>query len=593
MLPPWRKSNCIIKQVLNHAAGTAAVAADTDASRSSGVTQPDQHTLAASNETEGYSGTYLIEVRAKTKGRPAQMSTPGRSPNIVELTCAEAQSKAVAKKMPRSKEPAVAGANTAVEEMTRSNASAVAEATSAHKKRRCGSTAAAAATTHHRQNPLDSDRDPLERISDSLLQRQKAGIHNYLDSDGDRWTFHGDCHATSCECLGVDEGNVGFLLANFGANLYSDGAECDAVESRAFTDQHMFLMSIAAPILVVLNSTNTFHRYISSPPAGETSMGHWVVSGREPSTKDVEDLMLVACREDRCSGVERLFYYEFCRDLDEPQQERFGTRAKVCLSKLMVCRVTFTTSIGFIGSQLTFMVFEGDFLTMSNRWPERSARLWDMIAQLILKYDVRMLLGDFGRSLTNVPNVLRCRDIWACCFAWYPWLRATDNNEQHSLCFDSCGMFWIGTDDLLLRGCWHLPLMRTLLGTAAEIEQKAADEACRTIFRHRDSQPGEHWSMYVNEQGQSQELLAHLCNLLTPPQSHVVSEGGRKRLSFKQKSVQPTKWPGLGARRSHFPLLVFTANRHVSTEASRARESRIQFEKKMRKDRDGRTRRND
>ena len=231
---------------------------------------------------------------------------------------------------------------------------------------------------------------------------------------------------------------------------------------------------------------------------------------------------------------------------------------------------------------------------MSNRWPERSARLWDMIAQLLLKYDVRMLLGDFGRSLTNVPNVLRCRNIWACCFAWYPWLRATDKLEQHSLCFDSCGMFWIGTEDLSLKGCWSYPLLRELLGTADKIQQQAAD-FCRTIFRHCDSQPGEHWSMYVNEQGQSQELFAHLCDLLKPPQSYGVPEGGRKRLSFRQKPLQPTEWPGLGARRSHFPLLVFTANRHVSTVAARARISRKNLERKrrVRKDRDRRTRRND
>ena len=71
---------------------------------------------------------------------------------------------------------------------------------------------------------------------------------------------------------------------------------------------------------------------------------------------------------------------------------------------------------------------------------ETTKRFWDLLAQYVLRYGVRIMAGDFNMSLFCVVAEMRARGFQINLAAWYPFYMT----YQEQMFVDACGVFFIG-----------------------------------------------------------------------------------------------------------------------------------------------------
>ena len=67
-------------------------------------------------------------------------------------------------------------------------------------------------------------------------------------------------------------------------------------------------------------------------------------------------------------------------------------------------------------------------------------RFWDLLANYVLQYGVRIMAGDFNMSFLCVVAEMRARGFQINLAAWYPFYMG----YQEEMFVDSCGVFVIG-----------------------------------------------------------------------------------------------------------------------------------------------------
>ena len=57
----------------------------------------------------------------------------------------------------------------------------------------------------------------------------------------------------------------------------------------------------------------------------------------------------------------------------------------------------------------------------NGKWPNKLKAFWNWLWELIQRFDVQVLMGDFNMSLFRVIPELRSRGATIDLAAWYPW----------------------------------------------------------------------------------------------------------------------------------------------------------------------------
>ncbi len=102
----------------------------------------------------------------------------------------------------------------------------------------------------------------------------------------------------------------------------------------------------------------------------------------------------------------------------------------------MVCKVTLEKSIGHLGTEIVIMVVHMHGVFANNAWQSKLPLFWNWCWDLIVRFDVDVLTGDFNMSFFRVIPELRSRGAVIDLAAWYPW-----KSFCGTPCADSCGMF--------------------------------------------------------------------------------------------------------------------------------------------------------
>lgn len=112
---------------------------------------------------------------------------------------------------------------------------------------------------------------------------------------------------------------------------------------------------------------------------------------------------------------------------------------KIAYSRIMVANVVFKKPIAG-HANLTIANVHLHHLTAKASQGFKTAlnSFFDNLAEIILKYGVRVLTGDFNMSMYQVVPMLRDRKVAIHLAAWFPWMKGGE------LQVDSCGIFLCG-----------------------------------------------------------------------------------------------------------------------------------------------------
>ena len=97
----------------------------------------------------------------------------------------------------------------------------------------------------------------------------------------------------------------------------------------------------------------------------------------------------------------------------------------------MVCQFTWKQRIGHLGKTVTVMAVHGHYRTMNMVFANRVNVEWQKIHDLIVKYRVIFLVGDWNMSLPQVVPRLTALGLQVDLCSWYPWLHETEEERGY------------------------------------------------------------------------------------------------------------------------------------------------------------------
>ena len=152
----------------------------------------------------------------------------------------------------------------------------------------------------------------------------------------------------------------------------------------------------------------------------------------------------MAVRTDVATGIECLHYA-----VHDDFSYTANKKHCVARTRMMVSKISYKQNMGHFGKSLVVMCVHGHCRTMKREKPAKLDEFWDRLAAVIIKYDVKILTGDFNMSLTQVPIELKKRNVFVTCAAWTPWYMKNGADIIEIACksahigIDSCGTFMV------------------------------------------------------------------------------------------------------------------------------------------------------
>ena len=164
-------------------------------------------------------------------------------------------------------------------------------------------------------------------------------------------------------------------------------------------------------------------------------------------------------RQQNGARIELLFWdYHFRGHYKSNSKSRIAAH-----SQIMICKVTFIREMQHIGTAVAVMVvhMHNQFanLNVHGRAKDSSPKIdtvlafFDILRAWILKYDVRIMMGDFNMALLLVIPALRRGGLCIDLASWFPWKASPSGRLR----LDSCGIFFIDTPGryILHKGLSH------------------------------------------------------------------------------------------------------------------------------------------
>ena len=353
-----------------------------------------------------------------------------------------------------------------------------------------------------------------------------------------------------------DVGNIGFSFFNLGER---------AATETVRLHQDMTLRKNPAAIIGMSECALETRDILNSPAvAGSSEKGdkfairaeseYMCIRGNEKSS------VLLAVRANVAEKLEML-YHE--RKSEGTYKSKSGIRSQA-YTRVLVGKIFFSKPVGQIGMSMVVMVLHLHHHVANNfkGFRHQQKATWPWLAQLIIKYEVDLLMGDLNMSFFKTVPELRSCGVKANLAAWYPW-----KAERGLPMSDSCGIWWIGgnVDCKLSKGI-------------DTVHKNSSDGVLRWQLDEN------HFDHYKEEGGPGMSLDKFLpksednsVKILNSFGESSPAVAGQKRLALKQKWLDHNifRVDGVENRRgSHFPVCVFTVNNcRRSVEGMRKRNA--------------------
>ena len=199
---------------------------------------------------------------------------------------------------------------------------------------------------------------------------------------------------------------------------------------------------------------------------------------------------------------------------------------------------------------------------------------WDELAQLITKYNVKILGGDWNKSLMKVVPELRSRGILIETVAWYPWC----GGPQRSPHADSMALFVVNTI-LERKLCVELSAIGQSWPASESWPESSGPGMAVASYLPQTGTLSEKMQMLLEPEFPTRDAMERKARELGGQSSGstVVDPDARKWLATREKRLmhQILALNGQFYKGSHFPLCFFTANTgHRSEEAHKRRKGK-------------------
>jgi hypothetical protein len=300
--------------------------------------------------------------------------------------------------------------------------------------------------------------------------------------------------------------------------------------------------------------------------------------------------VLIGVRQAVGNALELLFWE---RRHEGTYRRRSGGGKAEAYSRCLVARVHTDGNVGFLGKAHNVMVLHVHNHLANNKWPKRLEAFWPWLWDKLVKFDVRVLMGDFNMALFRVIPELRSRGATVDLGAWFPW-----KSLAGTVMSDSCGIFFLdlpgeyvlhkGLGDLHADGPGGI-LARANPAVAGSPEDEHGFVHCGV-----NGGPGQPIATYLNKK--ENRLDNKLAPTLTPSEASRAAvaakgkgagkgeeKGGKEQvqrtcIKIREKRLSADLWrcEGQEYKGSHFPICVFTNNigrRSPEKLAARAKRS--------------------
>ena len=378
-------------------------------------------------------------------------------------------------------------------------------------------------------------------------------------------------------------GNVGLYFGNWGTRSTTGGKIVQKARNRVFDTQ---VTKNPTQLLVLCEVTKEVEAILKAKPQAGDPDGngleqrptceYLVVRGNEESS------ILVAARVDTAVAVESLEYH-VSKDFEYTEKGN----PKTARSRILAAKATMRQSVGHIGSEIKVIGAHGNMRTMKfEKGVAPHRNFFNKLAEVIEKYGIHFLCGDFNMSFTQVCKLLRLYGIRIELVAWHPWQQSVGANTvpglvqkgQSTLGFDSCGIWYIG-GRVKVSMPWNLTHIDELTAVAGKNPNLP-------IYDLTNNHPGQPWQCYrsfKNKESnpEDKDLRARLVDLLTPDTTQEELDQIAKTkvycpyLKLKQKPMKEEYWlvDGKLHNGAHFPLCVFTTNSRYRSQEGQARRA--------------------
>ena len=130
-----------------------------------------------------------------------------------------------------------------------------------------------------------------------------------------------------------------------------------------------------------------------------------------------ESSILLGIRSNTGNSLQVLFSE---RRSEGTYRTRSGGKTAEAYTRCMVAKVDTNTNVGFMGKTHNVMAIHVHNHLANNKWPSKLAMFWQWLLRNCVKYDVKVLMGDFNMSLFLVIPELRGRGVEVELGAWFP-----------------------------------------------------------------------------------------------------------------------------------------------------------------------------
>ena len=119
-----------------------------------------------------------------------------------------------------------------------------------------------------------------------------------------------------------------------------------------------------------------------------------------------ESSILLGIRSNTGNSLEVLFWE---RRREGTYKCRGGKKMAEAYTRCMVAKVDTNTNVGSMGKTHNVMAIHVHNHLANNKWPSKLTTFWPWLLDICLKYDVKVLMGDFNMPLIEVIPQLRGR----------------------------------------------------------------------------------------------------------------------------------------------------------------------------------------
>ena len=240
-------------------------------------------------------------------------------------------------------------------------------------------------------------------------------------------------------------GNFGWLLGNYGMLPQTKNAAVrDAIISqlRKGPQQLIMLCECEQPTEESLNAPGTpppAEGCDSAPAIAGATLDHraeyqyLTIRGHEKTS------LLVGVRANVGSHLRFLYWTRRCDGLYKSPTKTDRSNKRAAYTRILIVSVTTDLGIAWLGKTHQVMVVHLHNMTAKKTFGQNLLdNHWQQMADLIKKYKVTVLAGDWNMALFNVRPALRNFGIKVSCAAWYPW-----KTLGGDLGVDSCAIFFV------------------------------------------------------------------------------------------------------------------------------------------------------